>query len=104
MNTLIDAWHDEECLYNAKSNDYHNKHLRQESLKRVVPKVRTVFPEVTEELCTKKFNNIRTEFAKEHRKVQASIKSGAGTDDVSMGSCHRRYNKKKIFRGITVLF
>jgi len=84
VQILIDAYKNEPCLYQTKNPNYHNKHLRYESLKRICGIVNTIRPNITEKECSTKFNNLRNQFNSENAKVKASIKSGVGSENVSI--------------------
>ncbi|KYN23228.1 hypothetical protein ALC57_04372 [Trachymyrmex cornetzi] len=81
---LIEAYKEEPCLYAINTPNYHNKHLRSEALKKVCAAVSMYRPETVESECTAKFHNLRNQFNIENTKVKSSIKSGIGTNDVSM--------------------
>lgn len=80
---LIEAYREEPCLYAVNSPNYHNKHMRSKALKKVCATV-SLIRSGTENECSTKFHNLRNQFNIENAKVKASIKSGTGTDDVSM--------------------
>lgn len=84
VGILIDAYKNEPCLYQIKSPNYHNKNLRHESLKRICAMVCTIRPNTTEKECSIKFYNLRNQFNSENAKVRASIKSGIGSENVSI--------------------
>lgn len=80
--SLIEAYKEQSCLYAVNTPNYHNKHLRSEALQKVCAAVSLVRPGTTEKECSTKVHNVRNQFNIENVKVKASIKSGAGTDDV----------------------
>lgn len=84
INVLIDAYKEEPCLYATNTPNYHNKHLRTMALDRVKNAVLRLKPTVTAKECSNKFHNLRNQFNIEHAKVKSSLKSGTGTDDVSI--------------------
>ncbi|XP_071653675.1 uncharacterized protein [Temnothorax longispinosus] len=79
---LIDSYKEESCLYAINSPNYHNKHLRNEALKRVGDAVRVFKPHVTDKDCASKFHTLRSQYNIENAKVKRSKKSGTGTDNV----------------------
>lgn len=80
----IEAYKEQPCLYAVDTPNYHNKHMRNKALKNVCAAVSVLKPNITESECATKFHNLRNQFNIENAKVKASIKSGIGTDDVSM--------------------
>ncbi|XP_049767202.1 uncharacterized protein LOC126100619 [Schistocerca cancellata] len=80
---LIDAFKEEQCLYNVKSKNYHNKHFRSEALNRVFQKVKSLRSHLQNpKECQIKFSNMRNMFSVENNKRKESMKTGSGTDDV----------------------
>ncbi|TGZ53886.1 Uncharacterized protein DBV15_01827 [Temnothorax longispinosus] len=79
---LIDSYKEESCLYAINSPNYHNKHLRNEALKRVGDAVRVFKPHVTDKDCASKFHTLRSQYNIENAKVKRSKKSGTGTDNM----------------------
>ncbi|CAL1680923.1 unnamed protein product [Lasius platythorax] len=79
---LIDADKEECCLYDVRSSNYHNKHLRSEALKRVGDAVRVLKQDVADKDCASMFYTLRSQYNIENAKVKMSKKSGTGTDNV----------------------
>lgn len=90
INALIDAYKEEPCLYATNTPNYHNKRLRTEALDRVRNAVLGLKPTVTAKECSTKFHNLRNQFNIENSKIKASLKSGTGTDDVSIFYCNEK--------------
>lgn len=86
IETLIDAYKEELCLFAKNLATYHNKHLRADSMERVCKAVKNVRPLTNTKECSTKFHNLRNQFNIENAKVKTSFKSGTGTDDVSIFS------------------
>jgi len=84
VQILIDAYNNKPCLYQTKNPNYHNKTLRSISLKHICAIVNTIRPNTTEKECSTKFYNLRNQFNHENAKVRASIKSGIGSENVSI--------------------
>lgn len=63
----------EPCLYQTRNPNYHNKQLRNESLKRICAIVNTIRSNTTEKECSIKFYNLRTQFNSENAKVRTSM-------------------------------
>ncbi|CAL1672824.1 unnamed protein product [Lasius platythorax] len=80
---LINAYKEEYCLYDVSSPNYHNKHLRSETLKRVGDAVRVLKQDVTDKDCASKFHTLRSQYNIENAKVKMSKKSGTGTYNVN---------------------
>jgi len=81
---LIEAYKDEPCLYAVNTPNYHNKHSRSEALKNVCTTVSRIRPGTTEKECSTKFYNLRNQFNVENAKIKSSMKSGIGTNNVSI--------------------
>uniref|UniRef100_A0A1Y1MH02 MADF domain-containing protein n=1 Tax=Photinus pyralis TaxID=7054 RepID=A0A1Y1MH02_PHOPY len=82
VRVLIEEVQKYPCLYLVKSANYKNKHARNEALASIVKALLPLRPGVCENDIKAKFNGIKSNFFSEHRKVLASQKSGAGSDDV----------------------
>lgn len=94
VSTLIDAYKNEPCLYETNNPNYHNKNLRNESLERISVMVNTVRPNTTSKECAVKFYSLRSQFTSENAKVRASIKSGIGSENVSIKIIYRKIKIK----------
>uniref|UniRef100_A0A2S2R1S6 MADF domain-containing protein n=1 Tax=Sipha flava TaxID=143950 RepID=A0A2S2R1S6_9HEMI len=82
IETLIDAYKEELCLYATNLATYHNKHLRADAMERVCKAVTSLRPFINTKECSTKFHNLRNQFNIENAKVKTSFKSGTGTDDI----------------------
>lgn len=70
------------CLWKVKAPEYHDRVARKRAMCTLVAKFKEVEPSATEEFVKKKINNYRTSYKRERNLVEASLKSGAGTEDV----------------------
>lgn len=84
INVLIDAYKKEPALYAVKHPNYYNKHLRNEALQRITNEVQKVRPNTQIKDCMNKIHQLRNGFNTENKKRKESMKSGSGTDDVSI--------------------
>lgn len=84
IEALIEAYKIENCLYAVNNPNYHNKNFREKALQRITNTIAAIRPGTTEKDCSTKFHNLRTQFTVENAKVKGSMKSGVGTEDVSI--------------------
>ncbi|XP_066978518.1 uncharacterized protein [Macrobrachium rosenbergii] len=82
LSDFIDLYQSFPCLWKIKSADYYNKHAKQIAQDKLVEKLKECDPNADRESCLRKINSLRASFRKEFKKVQASYKSGASTDDI----------------------
>lgn len=82
ISLLIENYSQFPCLYDTKLQIYHNKHIRQKSLEEIASALQPYRPNTTLQEVKTKISSLRTQFGVEHNKVKASLKSGAGTDNV----------------------
>lgn len=87
---LINLYREREILYVVRNPEYRNKHVRNHAITEIVNHIKTIRPNTTTYEIKIKINALRANFLNEHRKWQASLKSGAGLDDVCS------YNNKMI--------
>ncbi|XP_063807040.1 uncharacterized protein LOC134994319 [Pseudophryne corroboree] len=82
---FIDLYHENECLWCVRSPDYANRTKRNGAHQQLILYSRGRSSVARCESVTwvkKKIANFRTVSVKEHKKVQDSQRSGAGTDEV----------------------
>ncbi|KAJ8963041.1 hypothetical protein NQ314_005596, partial [Rhamnusium bicolor] len=77
---FVEIYRKQVCLWDVKSNEYFNKHKRNESYDTLLKKLREINPQATVEILKKKINNMRTTFRRELKKVQWSKGTGTGGD------------------------
>ncbi|CAH1102248.1 unnamed protein product [Psylliodes chrysocephalus] len=82
VEELIDAYFEHPCLYNVHLKLYHNKHARNAALEIIKEALSTVRPGITIPEIKSKWNGLKTNCSTEHKKIQQSQTSGAGTDDI----------------------
>ncbi|CAJ0956632.1 unnamed protein product, partial [Ranitomeya imitator] len=72
------------CLWKIKSADYSNRYKKKAAYKKLVALYKQHHPTeaVDENIVRKKIQALRTVYKKEVNKVEKSVNSGAGTDDV----------------------
>ena len=81
IDTLLEAYSEEECLYNNKSPLYHNKRARLRALENVCKALKYIRPCKTADIVNK-MKSLRTTFVAELHKVNNSKASSVGLDDV----------------------
>lgn len=70
------------CLWRIKSKDYSDRDKKGEAYEMLVAKFKEIDATANREIIVKKINSLRTVYRKEVSKVNKSIKSGAGEDEV----------------------
>lgn len=79
---FIDIYKCHPCLWNVKTKMYSDRNAKNKAYEVLIEKLKEKCPEANKDMVIKKLNNMRTVFRKELKKVEASKKSGTGTDDV----------------------
>ncbi|XP_018118361.1 uncharacterized protein LOC108716617 isoform X1 [Xenopus laevis] len=82
LKEFIDMYHSLPCLWKVKSQDYSNRHKRNEAYAKLNELCKRINPASNVDFIKNKISNLRTVFKKEYNKVQSSKKSGASADDV----------------------
>ncbi|XP_060847738.1 uncharacterized protein LOC132927255 [Rhopalosiphum padi] len=82
LEEFIDLYKSYPCLWQTKSKLYHDRPLREAAYKVLVEKLKEFEPDANKDLVVKKINNLRSSVRKEKKKYEASVKSGASSDDV----------------------
>lgn len=84
---LLAMYHSFPCLWKIKSDDYKNKNLREDAYKKLVDFCKERgFTEANRDFVVKKIQSLRGSFRKELKKVNDSLRSGTGVDDVYTSS------------------
>lgn len=79
---FIEAYRNHQCLWRIKSKEYSNKQLKDTAYEELVDLTKQAVPDCDLEFVKKKIDLIRGSFRREHKKVQTSMTSGAGTESV----------------------
>lgn len=79
---LISLYREFPCLWKVKSKQYMDKNQRSSALSKMVEVLKKVSPNIDETEIKKKINIYRTNYKREHRKVQKSKLSGCSPDDL----------------------
>ncbi|CAJ0938723.1 unnamed protein product [Ranitomeya imitator] len=84
VRALIEMYRSLPCLWKIKSADYSNRYKKKDAYENLVAIYKEHHPTETvdEHIVRKKIQALRTVYKKELNKVEKSLKSGAGTDDV----------------------
>jgi len=83
VEILIAEYKRYPCLYEVRPPLYKNKYARQKALENIRDALLKNMVAVGVNDIKLKFNALKTNFLKEHKKHVTSGKSGAGTDHVS---------------------
>lgn len=70
------------CLWQVKCSDYLNKYKKNDAYAVLTEKLKERLPSASIDLVKKKINIYRSTFRKEVKKVENSIRSGTGTQEV----------------------
>ncbi|XP_064082898.1 uncharacterized protein LOC135198856 [Macrobrachium nipponense] len=79
---FFQLYKEQPCLWQIKSNHYLNKYIKNEAYGKLAEKLKEKYPDATTDLVKKKINIYRSNFRKEAKKVEDSMRSGTGADDV----------------------
>lgn len=82
LTEFIQLYQQFPCLWQVKSKEYSDRNKKNAAYEELVIKMKEVDKNATKETVVKKINTIRGCFRKEHKKVQNSLKSGSGTEDI----------------------
>ncbi|ESO88420.1 hypothetical protein LOTGIDRAFT_96729, partial [Lottia gigantea] len=74
---VIHVYRELPCLWKMKSSDYTNRSLKDEAYKVLLKKYRERFEDATKEDLKKRLNSLRTNFRKELKKVNDSVRIGS---------------------------
>ncbi|KAG8287818.1 hypothetical protein J6590_074020 [Homalodisca vitripennis] len=79
---FIELYREQRCLWDVKSPNYCNKHLRKESFDVLIDKCKEVFVKADEKFVKAKIDSLRASFRRELKKLNASKSTGKGLDEV----------------------
>ncbi|XP_067135388.1 uncharacterized protein [Centruroides vittatus] len=82
LEEFLKIYESEPCLWHVKNKEYHDRSKKEAAYLRLIEKLKEIEPNANKESVVKKINNIRSAYRKEIKKIKASIKSGAGTEDI----------------------
>lgn len=72
LQEFIEIYRSETSLWKVKSCHYNNKTIKNMAYRKLLSKLRELYPDADIDLVKKKINALRTNFRKELRKVEAS--------------------------------
>ncbi|KAG8317535.1 hypothetical protein J6590_024761 [Homalodisca vitripennis] len=70
------------CLWDVSSQDYLNRNVKETAYNKLLENVMNAGMPATVELLKKKIKSLRDTYRKELNKIQKSVKSGAGANEV----------------------
>lgn len=79
---FISVYRDQRALWDVRSKEYSNKHIKRNSYGVLVEKAKEMFPAADEKFVKAKIESLRASFRRELKKVRASKKTGSSTDDL----------------------
>lgn len=79
---FIELYREQRCLWDVKSPNFCNKHLRKESWDCLVQKCKEILPNAEEKCVKAKIDSMRASFRRELKKVTSSKSTGKGLDDI----------------------
>jgi len=82
LEDFIRAYQGLPCLWRIKSKEYHDKPKKEAAYKILLEKYKLIDPNADRDAVVKKINSFRTNFRREKKKIEESLRSGAGADDV----------------------
>ena len=74
---FIELYRSEPCLWQVKSEEYHDRTKKDVAYSKLVKKLEELEPDATKKSVLMKINSLRSAYHKEKKKVEASKKSGA---------------------------
>ncbi|KAG8265419.1 hypothetical protein J6590_095201, partial [Homalodisca vitripennis] len=83
LEQFINIYYLHPCLWNTKSNDYANKHMRNDAYAELLEFCKEKYPTATKDFVLKKIHGLRCSFRRELKKV-SQRKPGSSADDVSV--------------------
>lgn len=79
---FLDLYRSFPCLWQIKSKEYSDRNKKAQAYAALIEKCKELDPQANKDFVTKKINSFRTVYRKECAKIKASMRSGAGTDEV----------------------
>ena len=82
LSEFIDLYKSFPCLWRVKSKEYSDRDKKNQAYDALVLKYKEIDQAANRETVTKKINSLRSVYRKELGKLNKSIRSGAGDEDV----------------------
>lgn len=79
---FIAMYKQHECIWKVKSKEYSDRNMNNAAYEKLVNKLKEKDENTNRDSVVKKINTLRSSFRKECKKVTASFKSGAASDEV----------------------
>ncbi|XP_056641549.1 uncharacterized protein LOC130448286 [Diorhabda sublineata] len=79
---FIELYRNSTCLWQTKSKDYSDRNKKDLAYAELVKKYQEIDPKADRSTVVKKINSFRTVYKREQNKINNSLKSGAGSDEV----------------------
>jgi len=80
---LITLYYEFSELWKVKSDVYKNRNKKDVAYEKLFEKMKETDPKTNKDQVHSKINALHTSYRRELKKIKASIKSGAGTENVS---------------------
>lgn len=82
LTDFISLYESFPCIWRVKSKEYSDRDKKGEAYERLVEKFKEIDVNASRETVVKKVNSLRSVYRKELAKVNKSIRSGAGEDEI----------------------
>ena len=82
IREFIEIYRDFPCLWNVQRPEYHDRSKKNAAYEFLIMKLNEIQPNWNKDSMKKKINSLRTNRLKEKKKVQKSLSSGAGANEV----------------------
>ncbi|XP_039281968.1 uncharacterized protein LOC120350884 isoform X2 [Nilaparvata lugens] len=82
LTDFISLYESFPCIWRVKSKEYSDRDKKGEAYERLVEKFKEIDVKACRETVVKKNNSLRSVYRKELAKVNKSIRSGAGEDEI----------------------
>lgn len=82
LTEFIELYQSFPCLWRIKSKEYCDRDKKAMAYEKLVEKYREIDAEANREIVVKKINSLRSVYRKELCKVNSSLRSGAGEEEI----------------------
>ncbi|KAJ4447226.1 hypothetical protein ANN_09229 [Periplaneta americana] len=79
---IFELYKDMPCLWDISNVNYLNRDMRNQAMEILLEKYKEADEDANMSVLKKKIENMRTSYRRELKKVKASVRTGAGTEDI----------------------